>query len=106
MADGSGPAGRAPDFGHKVRFVRARESLWRELAGVTLVRTVDDSEVVELWGTGTLLWTALAEPVTLDELALALAAVVDAPPDVVARDVRGALTDLVNRRVVKQSEGR
>lgn len=104
MASGSGPAGRASDCDHQVRFVRAPASLWRELTGVTLVRTVDDPEVIELWGTGALLWEALKEPVTLDELAWDLAAVVGAPPDVVARDVHDALTDLLNRGVVERAE--
>lgn len=87
-----------------VRFVRAPESLWRELTGVTLVRTVDDPEVVELWGTGVFLWAALVEPVTANELALDLAAVVGAPVGLVARDVHEALTGLVQRGVVKQLE--
>ncbi len=46
------------------RFVRAPEVLWRQLDSVVLVRTVADPEVVELFGTGVLLWVALVEPVT------------------------------------------
>lgn len=106
MASGSGPVDRASDFGPEVRFVRAPESLWRELAGVTLVRTVDDPEVVELWGSGVLLWAALVEPVTADELASDLAAVAGAPVDLVVRDVHDALTDLLHRGVVKKFEER
>jgi hypothetical protein len=74
--------------------------LWRELAGVTLVRTVDLPEVIELWGTGVLLWAALVEPATADELAAELAALVGTPVDVVTDDVRHALADLVRRGVV------
>ena len=44
--------------------------LWRQLDGVVLVRTVADPEVVELFGTGVLLWVALVEPVTAGELAV------------------------------------
>jgi hypothetical protein len=69
---------------------------------VTLIRTVDDSQIVELWDTGVLLWAALGEPITADELATDLAALVGAPLDVVARDVRTALADLVRRGVVTQ----
>ena len=89
---------------HESRFVRAREVLWRQLDGVVRVRTVADPEVVELSGTGVLLWVALVEPVTAVELATDLGAVVDAPVDVVARDVRIALADLVQRGVVTQLE--
>jgi hypothetical protein len=98
------PAETAPHFDHGSRFIRAPETLWRQLAGVTLVRTVADPDVVELWGTGVLLWAALVEPVTADELATDLAALVGAPLDVVAGDVRAALADLVGRGVVTQLE--
>lgn len=84
----------------RCRFARAPDALWREMAGVTLIRTVDLPEVVELRGTGLLLWAALVEPATADELGADLAAVLDAPVDVVARDVRAALDELVRRRVV------
>ena len=73
---------------------------------MTLVRTVDDPEVVELWGSGVLLWAALVEPVTADELASDLAAVAGAPVDLVVRDVHDALTDLLHRGVVKKFEER
>ena len=78
--------------------------LWRQLTGVTLVRTVADPEIVELCGTGVLLWMALVEPVTAGELATELAAVVGTPVDVVTPDVRTALADLVHRGVVTQLE--
>jgi hypothetical protein len=104
MAKESAPAETASDFDHDSRFVRAPEVLWRQLADVILVRTVADSEIVELCGTGVLLWVALVEPVTAGELATDVAAVVGAPVDVVARDVRTALADLVHRGLVTQLE--
>ena len=76
--------------------------LWRQLEGVVLIRTVADPEVVELYGTGVLMWMALAEPVSAGELTAELAAVLEAPVDVMARDVRTALADLVQRGVVTQ----
>ena len=69
---------------------------------MTLVRTVDVSEIAQLSGTGVLLWAALVEPITADELATDLAAVVGGPLDLVARDVRAALADLVRRGLVTQ----
>lgn len=87
---------------HESRFIRAPEVLWRQLDDVVLVRTVANPEVVELIGTGVLLWVALVEPITADELATELAAVVGAPVEVVARDVLTALADLVQRGVVTQ----
>jgi hypothetical protein len=70
------------------------------VADAVLVRTVADPEIVELNGSGVLLWTALIEPLTPGELARELSVVADAPFDVVARDVRTALTDLVRRGLV------
>ena len=96
------PAETASDFDHESRFVRAPEVLWRQLAGVILIRTVADPEIVELFGTGVLLWVALVQPVTAAELATELAAVVGAPVDVVVRDIRTALADLMHRGLVTQ----
>lgn len=104
MANGSAPAEATSDFDHESCFVRAPEVLWRQLADVILVRTVADPGIVELSGTGVLLWVALVEPVTAGELATELADVVGAPVEVVARDVRTALADLVQRGVVTQLE--
>src|SRR5437660_567463 len=102
MAKGSAPAEPACDFDRESRFVRAPEVLWRQVAGVVLLRTVAEAEIVELSGTGLLLWLGLVEPITAGELAAELAAVAGAPVDVVAGDVRRALTDLVRRGFVTQ----
>jgi hypothetical protein len=102
MANGAAPAETTFDFDPGSRFVRAREVLWRQLADATLVRTVADPEIVELRGTGVLLWLALVEPVTAGDLAMELAAVIGAPVDVVAPDVRAALADLIHRGLVTQ----
>lgn len=102
VTSGSAAAETTSDFDPQSRFVRAAEVLWRRLADVILVRTVADPEIVELLGTGVLLWVALVEPVTVGELAAELAAVVGAPVDIVTRDVRGALADLVRRGLVRQ----
>src|SRR5262245_22821723 len=104
MASNPTPGVTGPAFEDRPRFVRAPDALWRELAGVTLVRTVDLPDVVELWGTGVLLWAALVEPASADELGAELAAVTGAPVDVVTGDVREALADLWRRRVVVVAE--
>jgi hypothetical protein len=44
------------------RFVRAPGVLWRRSADVVLARTVADPGIIELGGTGVLLWLALVEP--------------------------------------------
>jgi len=100
MTNASVPVGTTPDFDPDARFVRAPEVLWRQLADATLARTVANPEIVELRGTGVLLWMALVEPVTARALARELAAAVGAPADVVAHDVRAALADLVHRGLV------
>jgi hypothetical protein len=99
---GSGPADTASPLHEAARFVRTEESLWRQVADVTLVRTVNQPDVVELRGTGALLWVALVEPVTVAELAADLAEAIGAPLDIVSRDVQVALADLVHRGVVTQ----
>lgn len=86
------------------RFVRSSQVLWRQVADVVLLRTVTDAQIVELSGTGVLLWLALVEPITARELGTQLAAVIGAPVDVVARDVQTALADLVNRGLVTELE--
>jgi len=102
MANGSPPTETAVDSDHESSFVRAPEVLWRQVAGVILIRTVAEPEIVELSGTGVLLWLALVEPITAGELATELAAVMGAPGDVVVGDVRTALADLVHRGFVTQ----
>lgn len=104
MADASGPTVSGAGFDNGDRFVRDPGVLWRDAAGVTLVRRVDDPEVVELFDTGVLLWLALLEPVTARELTNELAEVLGAPAAVVARDVDTALADLVRRRLVTRLE--
>jgi hypothetical protein len=104
MTTGSAPAETASDSDCEGLFVRAPEVLWRQLVGVILIRTVADPEIIELFGTAVLLWLALAEPISAGELATELAAVVGAPVDLVARDVRTALTDLMQRGVVTRLE--
>ena len=104
MAKRSAPAGTTSDSNQESRFVRAPEVLWRQLADAVLIRTVANPDVVELFGTGVLLWAALVEPVTVADLATELAAVVGAPLDVVAPDVRTALADLAGRGLVTQLE--
>lgn len=99
-----GQATPSPDtacgFDPETRFVRGADVLWRRVAGVILVRTVDNPEVVELSGTGLLLWLALHEPVTARELAADLAAAVGGAVDVVAADVQAALVELARRGFV------
>jgi len=100
MADDSSPTGVTADFGHEDRFVRAPSVLWRQLGRTVLLRTVTEPELVELSGSSVLLWLALARPASAGELASDLSAVVGAPVQVVARDLRPALTDLMQRGFV------
>lgn len=92
-------------MGGESRYVRAPGVLWRQSADVMLVRTVSDPDILELSGTGLLLWLALVEPATAAELAADLADAVGAPVSVVARDVRAALTGLEQRGLVARREG-
>ncbi len=106
-AMGNGPAATistGADLDGESRFVRAPDVLWRQSADVVLIRTLSDPTVIELGGTGVLLWLALVEPVTARELAAELAEVLGAPADVVTADVHRALADLVHRGFVTRFE--
>ena len=100
MTDGEAPVENASNFGHDSHFVRRQDTLWRQVAGAILVRTVADAEIFELNGSGVLLWIALEDPVTADELIAELAGNVGAPAELVAVDVRAALGDLLHRGLV------
>ena len=89
---------------YESRFIRVREVLWRNVAGSVLVRTVADSDIVELSGTAVLLWLALADALTVGELAAELAGVLDAPLEVVTDDVRSALEELVRRGLIARCD--
>ena len=102
MANDGVPAEKAAGFDPESRFVRNPGVLWRQVAGVILLRTVDGPQTVELFGTGVLLWLALAEPITAGELAAELAAVIGVPVEIVTPDVQAALADLAARGLVTQ----
>ena len=103
---GNGATGGEPSSGLDPdrRFVRAPDALWRQVGAVILVRTVSHPEIVELSGTGVLLWLGLLQPTTANELATEVGAAVEVPVEVVASDVLAALGDLVRRGVVTQFE--
>jgi coenzyme PQQ synthesis protein D (PqqD) len=105
MTAGSPPKDIAADLDPSALLVRSPEVLWRQAGRVVLARTVSDPEVVELFGTGVLLWLALVEPITVAELAVELAAAVDVPVEVVATDVRAAVADLLRRGLVTRVQG-
>jgi hypothetical protein len=76
------------------RHVRARDVLWRSGPGVVLVRRVDDpdDQILELGGGAGLLWLALDQPTSADEVAEAFGAPVT--------EVEQALDMLRERRLV------
>lgn len=82
------------------RFVRASGVLWRQSADVVLARTISDPGIIEVGGTGVLLWLALVEPLTAEQLASELAEVTGAQIEIVAPDVRAALRELEQRNLV------
>lgn len=83
-----------------IRYVRAQDLLWRRTSGAILLLPADEGEVFQLLGTGIELWAILAEPVTLDQAARALASQFGASPEVVVADISGVLADLVVRGAV------
>ena len=69
------------------RIVRSASTLWRAGPFGQVVLAPGDAEPHALTGTAAVLWDALADPVSPDDLAADLAAAFDTDPDTVAADI-------------------
>lgn len=69
------------------RLVRSSATLWRAGPFGQVLLAPGDDEPHALTGTAAVLWDALAEPVTPDDLAIDLAAAFGADADTVAADI-------------------
>lgn len=70
-----------------VRLVRSATTLWRAGPFGHVLLAPGDPEPHALTGTAAIVWDALAEPVTADDLAHDLAAAFGTDPDTVAADL-------------------
>lgn len=74
------------------RLVRSSATLWRAGPFGQVLLAPGDAEPHALTGTAALLWDALGEPVTVDDLATDLAAAFGTDPGTVAADIAPLLT--------------
>lgn len=83
-----------------VTYRRAAECFWRRAAGVVVVLTLDNELALRLEGPAAMLWEALDEPATLEELVDVLAGLYGSDPEVVRPVIAASLDDLCDRCVV------
>ena len=83
------------------RWCRRPDALTRRSLDALVVLPVEGDDVVTLAGTGPEIWDLLAEPRTLDELAVILAARHATSEAIVAADVQPVLDALVVGGVVE-----
>ena len=75
-------------------YARSEDALWHRTSRRTLVNPAGEASTFELDGIPALVWEALAEPVTLDELVDDLAAIFDQRRAVVRTEVERVLAGL------------
>jgi len=81
------------------RLVRSSNVLWRRTLRGALLRRVGGATVL-LDGSGSIVWSALATPRSLDEISEWLATQTGEDPAVIATDMRPVLDQLVRLGVV------
>jgi hypothetical protein len=79
---------------------RAAGAVWRATPNA-LVVAVPPAPVVEVTGSGALVWECLAEPATVAELVGRLTAIVSAPAAQVVADVEDLVEELVTLGVLE-----
>lgn len=86
-------------------FSRSRDVLWRRSLDAVLILPTAGSEPLTLAGSGPELWELLEVPMSMPDLASALAARHEADVEVVARDIEQVLEGLVNLGIVEETAG-
>jgi hypothetical protein len=98
MSASPAPLARPLDRTARVRRVEA--VLATEVAGELVMMDVDSGTYFGLDAIGTDVWHRLAAPVSVAELAAALAQEYEAPAEVIERDLLDLLTRMAERRLV------
>jgi len=84
----------------ETRYRQSQQALWRfTLRGVLLLSA--DDQLVELNGSGRVLWEALRHPRTLDEATAEVGGHFGMPPEEVRAAIQSTLDQLVNRCLVE-----
>lgn len=79
---------------------RSACALWRRSGQTLVLKANDTDELVTLGHAGLELWVELAEPLTLEEVSIRLAALFGVEPEQVAADLAPLLDDLEDRHLV------
>jgi hypothetical protein len=80
---------------HRMRYQRSPRVLWRFTARGVLLLSPADGQLVELNGSGRVMWEALRQPRTLDEAATELGSHFGLPAEQVRAAIRPVLDELV-----------
>lgn len=85
-----------------MRYRRRPEALWRRSLDSVLVLRPGDDEVTRIGGSGLVVWLALDEARSTDELARELSEAFDEMPVDIASDIRTAVDELLARGCVEE----
>jgi hypothetical protein len=82
-------------------YQRSPKVLWRIAGDRALLLHRDETEVVTIGGSGAVLWRLLAEPISLDDAAGALAELYDLPARELLADIEPVFAELAERGLVE-----
>jgi hypothetical protein len=75
-------------------YSRSRDVLWRNAGDRVVLRRVDGGTLISIEGSGTVLWSLLANPTTFDDLVAGMVAHFGIDVDAMSDAVATALEDL------------
>jgi hypothetical protein len=85
-------------------YCRSGDVLWRNAGNRVVLRRLDGDSLISLEGSGTLLWTLLATPISFDDLVAAMASHYAVDLDMVSDSVERVLADLEESGLVTSTE--
>ncbi|HEY4929189.1 MAG TPA: PqqD family protein [Acidimicrobiales bacterium] len=75
---------------------------WREVDGEVIALDVESGEYLSLNGSGRILWMALVEPVSIEELGKLLTEQFGVSADIASADASAFVSDLVERSLLDE----
>lgn len=90
---------------HPRTFIARPSIVSCELDGGTVLLDLDTSRYFGLNAVGLVVWEALAQPSTADELCRKVCERFDVTPDKCAQDVDRLLSDFIDRRLIEREPG-
>jgi hypothetical protein len=75
---------------------------WRDVDGEVIALDIGSGEYLSLNGTGRILWMALVEPVSVEELGSLLTEAFDVSEDIATADASAFVADLADRSLLDE----